>query len=412
MHLMLIDDSEESRLRVMRMLKDALPAAEVEQWNPSILGWPDRDFDWKRIDALLLSDCPAQNDGLAWLSETRKQSRMPPSLILAEGAGDDMAVKALKAGAIDCLDKTGISPERLTQAIREALLTPPPPGSFSDLIARTQPLDPSTIGSPAQPTEVHIKGYRILRKIGEGGMAKVYLAERRADDYQVVLKVLNPLLAQDSHFVQRFEREYRVISKIQNEHVVTIFDHGISERYAFLAMEYFSGGDLKQRMRQGISSMSALKILVQIAKALDAVHSAGVIHRDLKPQNIMFRDNSRLALVDFGLAKEIDVDSSLTAYGMILATPLYMSPEQCQGIAPDARGDLYSVGILLYEMLTGKHPYTADSAPALAYQHVHADLPRLPGKLSGYQNILDRLLSKKPEDRFQSARELFAYIAH
>jgi serine/threonine protein kinase len=142
------------------------------------------------------------------------------------------------------------------------------------------------------------------------------------------------------------------------------------------------------------------------------VHSAGVVHRDLKPQNIMFRANHRPAILDFGLAREIDATSTLTQKGMVMATPLYMSPEQCLGHPHDARGDLYAAGVILYEMLTGKHAYEGDNASALAYQHVHGTIPRLPKRLAGYQTLVDRLLAKRPEDRFQSARELFNYIAH
>jgi serine/threonine-protein kinase PpkA len=259
---------------------------------------------------------------------------------------------------------------------------------------------------------VRIPGYRVLRKIGEGGMAAVYLAEREETRLQLVLKVLGKKMIADEEFLRRFLRECRIISRMQNEHVVAIYDHGVTDDCAFLAMEYFAGGDLKTRIAQGISSIQALKILMQIAKALDAVHAAGVVHRDVKPQNIMFREGNRLALVDFGLAKEIDAKSTVTHAGIIVATPLYMSPELYEGGRQDERSDLYSVGVILYEMLTGRPPFTATNAPALAYQHVNTPVPRLPARLSGYQGIVDRLMAKRPEDRFQSARELFAYIAH
>jgi serine/threonine-protein kinase PpkA len=227
-----------------------------------------------------------------------------------------------------------------------------------------------------------------------------------------VLKMLDPRLAADPASKARFVREYKIIQRIANEHVVMIFDHGFASSDPWLAMEYFPGGDLHERIRGGISSMGALKILVQIAKALDAVHAAGVVHRDLKPQNIMFRENNRLAILDFGLARELDATSTLTQKGMVMATPLYMSPEQCLGHPHDERGDLYAAGVILYEMLTGHHPFEGDNASSLAYQHVHGEIPRLPKRLSGYQSVLDRLLAKRPDQRFQSARELFSHIAH
>lgn len=280
-----------------------------------------------------------------------------------------------------------------------------------DGYVRTQQLDISTIGVPAAPDAVQIAGFRVLRQIGEGGMSKVYLAEREADDAQLVLKVMDPKLREDEVFLQRFIQEYRIISKIQNEHVVRIFDQGVDDRHAYITMEYFSGGDLKERLKNGISSINALKLMVQIAKALDAVHAAGVVHRDLKPQNLMFREDNRLAIADFGLAKELNSEMNLTQVGMVLATPLYMSPEQVIGRKADKRSDMYSLGIIMFELLTGTQPFTADNAAALGYMHVHADIPRLPKRLAGYQPVIERLLAKDPEQRFQSARDLFAYIA-
>ena len=148
-----------------------------------------------------------------------------------------------------------------------------------------------------------------------------------------------------------------------------------------------------------------------LTDAISLAHEKGIIHRDLKPQNILFRENGRLAIVDFGLARDLGADSSLTAHGSLFATPRYMSPEQFMGQTVDPRSDLYSLGVILVEMLTGKRVFDAENAAGLIYQHVHGPIPQLPGRLAGYQPIVDRLLAKKPEDRFQSARDLFAYIA-
>ncbi len=413
MRVLLIEDSEADRARIVAQLREAMPKAQVEQWPACERGRPPRDFYWRRYDALLLSDAPCGEDGLDWLRGFHAASSdLPPTLILAGAGGEDHAVRAVKAGAADFLRKAEITGTRLAIALREALLDVAEAYNPADTQTRSQPLDISTIGLPARKDAVRVRGYKILRQIGEGGMAKVYLAEREETRLQLVLKVLDRTVLNDEQFLERFRRECRIISKIQNEHVVAIYDHGVSDDCAFLAMEYFGGGDLKARIGRGLSSMEALKVLMQLAKALDAVHAAGVIHRDIKPQNVMFREGNRLALVDFGLAKEVDGRSSITHAGLVLATPLYMSPEQYEQARQDERSDLYSVGVILYEMLTGKLPFTASNAPALAYQHVNAPVPRLPQRLAGYQGIVDRLMAKRPEDRFQSARELFAYIAH
>jgi len=409
MRLLLIEDSDADGLNILRQVHEALPEAEVEQWPPKERGRPPRDFDWKRYDALLLSDTPGGEDGIKWLREFRKP---PPTLILAGAGGENLAVRAIKAGASDFLLKAELTGERLGLAVQGALLDAVRAGKELDTLTRLHPLDVNSIGKPAKKNAVRIPGYEVQRKIGEGGMANVYLAQSQKLGAQVVLKVLDAKLLADDDFLRRFVRECRIISKLQNEHVVAIYDHGVTDDYAFLAMEYFPGGDLKERIKKGVSSIEALKILVQIARALEAVHAAGVVHRDIKPQNIMFREGTRLALVDFGLAKEIEAKATLTNAGMIIATPVYMSPEACQGNAQDARSDLYSVGVILYEMLSGKPPFTASSAPALAYQHVNSPVPRLPQRLAGYQSIIDKLMAKRPEDRFQSARELFAHIWH
>ncbi len=413
MRVLVIDDSPEFRARVAQYLASAMPEAEVTLWDPAAQGKPIAGFDWRRFDVLLLDNgLGPGEDGLAWLNGLHAGATIPPTLVLSDVGGEDLAVKAIKAGASDYLKKGDLTPIRLAMAIKEALLESVESSRDVDTMRVTQQLRVGEIGQPPGDHGVNVPGYRVLRRIGEGGMSRVYLAERAADGLQLVLKMLDPRLASDQRSRARFMREYKLIQRIQNEHVVMIFDHGFASTSPWLAMEYFPGGDLHERIRAGISSMGALKILVQIAKALDAVHAAGVVHRDLKPQNIMFRENHRLAILDFGLARELDATSTLTQKGMVMATPLYMSPEQCLGQPHDERGDLYAVGVVLYEMLAGKHLYDGDNASALAYQHVHGEIPRLPKRLAGYQPLLERLLAKRPEERFQSARELFSYIVH
>jgi len=413
MRVLLIDDSSEFREWARRSLAETLPEAAVLAWDPAVQGRPVAGFDWARFDCLVLDDTPGEKaDGLEWLREFRLEGRVPPTLIVSETGGEETAVRAIKAGASDYLKKSDLDAERLAAAIRDAIADARETRRDVDSLLLTQPLRVSEIGEPLGAQPVNVPGYKVLRRIGEGGMSRVYLAERESDGLQLVLKVLDPRLRSDESFRQRFLREYKIIERIQNENVVMIFDQGFIEDHPYLAMEYFPGGDLNMRIRAGIGSMGSLKILVQIARALDAVHAAGVVHRDLKPANIMFRANGRLAILDFGLARELDATSTLTQRGMVMATPLYMSPEQCLGHPHDPRGDLYSVGCILYEMLTGDTPYAGDNPSALAYQHVHAPVPTLPAGLAGYQPLIDRLMAKKPDDRFQTARDLFAHIAH
>jgi FixJ family two-component response regulator/tRNA A-37 threonylcarbamoyl transferase component Bud32 len=419
MRFLIVDESGIFRAELALMLRERWPDAETDEWDPRTQGSPLPTLSGRRrgtqYSAVLLDSQPAGEDGVAWVAVISKDPQAPPVVLITQHGGEFLAVKAMKAGAADFLRKDGLTSELLVASVDDAMRE-----HEAQFLDRTQPdatfmrtltLDPRKIGTAIKAETRPVPGYRILRKIGEGGMAKVYLAERESDGMQLVLKILGHQLRADEVFRKRFIQEYNLIVSIENEHVAKIYDQGFSGEHPFIAMEYFPGGDLKVRLEKPVTALGALRIASQIAKALDAIHAHAIIHRDLKPQNILFRENGRLAIVDFGLAKDTNVDSSLTMKGELLATPRYMSPEQCMGLPVDARSDLYSLGVIFVEMLTGKRVFDAENPAGLIYQHVHGPIPQLPGKLAGYQPIVNRLLAKKPDYRFQSARDLFAYIA-
>jgi len=251
-----------------------------------------------------------------------------------------------------------------------------------------------------------VAGYNVVHPIGQGGQAMVYLAEREHDGLRVALKVLDKRLRADPIFRERFVREYKLLSSLNNEHVARIYDQGFAGDQAYIAMEFLPSGTLASRIHEGISTRAALRLTLQIARALDAIHTAGIVHRDLKPSNILFRADGRPVIVDFGLAKDLGVNSTLTIAGKLLATPRYMSPEQCMGKPVDQRSDLYSLGVVVYEMLAGKKIYDAANPAELVRLHVNTPAPRLRDDIAMHQPLLDRLLAKAPEDRFQSAAEV------
>jgi len=258
--------------------------------------------------------------------------------------------------------------------------------------------------------EVLVPGYTALARIGEGGQAKVYLAERDFDGLRVALKVLDRTLHQDKVFLDRFVREYKLILKLENEYVVKIYDQGFAGDRPYIATEFLPSGTLGARIHEGLTPRAALRITAQIGRALDAIHARGIVHRDVKPANILFRADGRPVIVDFGLARDMSVSSSLTGTQRLLATPRYMSPEQCRGRPVDARSDLYSLGAILWEMLTRSKIYDTAGPADLMRMHVQAPVPVLPAAFANYQPLLNRLLAKDPADRFQSAAELCASI--
>jgi serine/threonine-protein kinase PpkA len=260
------------------------------------------------------------------------------------------------------------------------------------------------------PMDAVVSGYTVVHPIGQGGQAMVYLAEREHDGLRVALKVLDRKLRNNAIFMERFVREYKLISSLNNEHVAKIYDQGFAGEHVFIAMEFLPAGTLATRIHEGLTPRASLRIALQIGIALDAIHSRGIVHRDLKPSNILFRADGRPVIVDFGLAKDLGSDTVLTIAGKLMATPRYMSPEQCLGREVDQRSDLYSLGVILYEMLTGKKIYDHANLADLVRLHVSEPCPRLPAELAVHQALLDRLTEKSPDHRFQNAAQLCAAL--
>ncbi|MFY2764380.1 serine/threonine-protein kinase [Arenimonas sp. MALMAid1274] len=251
--------------------------------------------------------------------------------------------------------------------------------------------------------DINIPGYRIVRPIGEGGMASVFLAVQQSLDREVALKVMSPVLAANAEFASRFVVEGKITAKLQHPNLVTVYDIGSHNGVYYLAAEYIPAGTLKERIHDGgLSVAHILDIASDIAQGLDFAHQKGFVHRDVKPGNVLFRDDGRVVLADFGIAKAMDGSNSSTVAGASIGTPDYMSPEQARGEPVDGRSDLYSLGTVLFEMLTGHAPYQASDPFTVALMHVTHPVPELPEEFAWLQPLISGLMAKEAGKRFNT----------
>ena len=259
---------------------------------------------------------------------------------------------------------------------------------------------------------MEIPGYKIQHRVGQGGMATVYLATQESLNRSVVLKILdvNGPLASET-LIERFLSEGRIVATLNHPCIITIYDIGIANDSLYISMEYIEGGDLKTRMELPITPDDVLDYIAKIGSGLDAAHKMGVVHRDIKPGNIMFRDPDTPLITDFGIAKQTDaIDNDLTATGLFLGSPNYVSPEQADGIEIDGRADIYSLGCMFYEMLTGKKPYAAATVFDVIIQHKQAPVPVFEEGLEEFQPLLNKMMAKNREQRFEDAATMVESI--
>jgi len=257
-------------------------------------------------------------------------------------------------------------------------------------------------------TVVNIPGYEIKDVLGRGGMATVYLAEQQSIGRQVALKVLSPDHS-DPTFSDRFLREARIISKLSHPNIITIYDAGIHQGCHYMAMEYIRGKNMRDA-RDDLSRREKISIIKQMAQALEFAGSKGYVHRDIKPENIMLHDDGRAILTDFGIARGQETNQGLTQTGKTIGTPYYMSPEQTKGVSVDHRSDIYSLGVVLFQVLAGYVPYDGPSLVAIGIKHLSEPIPPLPAGLEIFQPILNICMSKDPAHRYQTAGEFLAAL--
>jgi len=398
----IIDDSPDYRALLSHHVATHWPDAAVKQYDPLESGRLPDDFSGAGNDLILLGHPVGETDALDWLRQFQRIRAFPPVILIGD-ADERRIVTAIKLGAADYISKQRLSHRRIIEAMETVLAqSQPMAGSGRFFI---DPDDASTSGLPS------LKGYEFQRRIVVNEISAVYLVRHQSSGERMILKVLRqvPDFGGEAAF-DRFLQEYELIAKIDHPNIIKIFDLGVGDDHAYIAMEYCSKGSLKLRISRGLEPGQAFALMRQIAEALGELHEAGITHRDLKPTNVMFRQDESLVLIDFGLAKKATLRAEITGTGEIFGTPYYMSPEQGHGNDVDARTDIYSLGVIFFEMLTGNKPFEGDTAMAVIVQHQQVPVPRMPAKLSGFQPCIDKMMAKKPEDRFASVAELLEWM--
>ncbi len=442
--ILLIDDSEDFRNLLRHYILSEYPGFDVVDYDPRDKGLPGESFPWDEYELVLLDyDLGlGRENGLGWMIHFTSIPNMPPVIMITGVGNTKIAVAALKAGAIDFIDKGDLSADTLKATLDDAFshsdkqhtiianrpskaeeqvndatnsegtLLPDllfhEESEGNDFFNLTSEPDPLSItDDQMEKFGLAVPGYELLKEIGRGGMSVVLLAKPIEEDKEVVLKIMFTEGHEDPLALKRFMQEYTLISCLDHPHIVTIDERAFASDFAYIAMENFPGGDLAKKLTTGIDLETSIEYIRQMCMALVAVHDINIVHRDIKPGNVLFRKDGTLAITDFGAAKNLTGDvEDITINNHIVGTPYYMSPEQAASMPIDHRSDLYSLGIMIYQMLTNERPYTAKSIAQLISMHLHAPIPKLPDNLAKYQPLIDGLLAKDPDDRFQSANDV------
>jgi tRNA A-37 threonylcarbamoyl transferase component Bud32 len=399
MRLLLIVPEASHRTLLLHHVTCQWPGAELVMRDSRIPGTLPPEFLAQGYDAVIVDEDWQGGQGLAWLRDLASRRNFAPTLFITDRVDSPAAREARLYGAFGVLPRLRFNHDTLVEVLIEAARVQQ--RAMADWRVSPEAEASRRFGA------VRIPGYRCVRRLAGGSVSQLFLAESEKAGDMMVIKV-TPSQRDDSGVDQSFERflqEYEIAHRLSHASIVRCNELGVADDHAYLAMEYFPDGDLRRRIRAGVSQVESLELSAQIAGALAALHEAGALHRDLKPGNVLMRGADRIALSDFGLAKHSAVDLEITDPGIIFGTPHYMSPEQGHGELVDGRSDLYSLGVILYEMLSGEKPYSAPNPMTIIYKHRHQPIPRLPERAASWQPIIDRLLAKQPEERPGNATE-------
>jgi protein kinase-like protein len=392
---LIVHDELELRLRLAGLVRRAMPKIDADTVTRA--GFDAISIERLRAYVAVMfivefSPPDAATGSLASLKRLHEQAPNLPIFVFARGGNERSAARAMKLGASDYWPIHSVIVGELCSAL-QPLIDPPAAAAANTAAERWR-----------QP---EVAGYTMMKKIAQSSAASVFLARNNEFPQPVALKI-EAITGQ--HVVsladrERFTKECEILSKLNHRSVANVLDFGTTDDYLYLALEYFPCGSLRERLKHPVSEADAVNYAHQIGEALQIVHAARVVHRDLKPSNLMLTNENRLVLIDFGSARTQFMPSEMATSGDCTGTPYYVCPEQIDDRDPDARGDLYSLGVVFYEMLSGSLPFSGKTLADILTAHRSAPVPRLPEHLSAYQSIIDRLLAKDPKQRFASAAD-------
>ncbi len=399
--ILILEPDPDSRSRLRDLVVKVLPGTSVQASNLALEDAVSDATQLKGFDVLLVgcdfaTDGSAENATLIAVRTLSTDPDGPAVVLLPEGGSEYTAAQAIKAGAFEYIPKHSMGREQIVTAVHKATFERQPAGG------------PGAANNGDTAGPLALFGYDIRRRLTHHDSISVHIAYSAERNSAVVLKVLrrdHGAISRDRNF-ECFVKEFKLLHDIDDPAVPKIYDFKVTQQYCYIAMEYFLLGHLGHALGRDLEVKNALLIATKIARALSIIHTAGVIHRDLKPTNIMMREGGTVALIDFGISRATELQIPDTVSDSIRGTPYYMSPEQAQGLPTDGRADLYALGVILFQMLSGSKPYVGDTPQEILEQHCLAPIPRLPDRLGHYQGIVDQLLAKEPQQRMSSAREL------
>ncbi|MDX2217718.1 MAG: serine/threonine-protein kinase [Burkholderiales bacterium] len=406
-----LDSSYGSRTLIGLFLHQRWPNAVIDSIDPFTetmhglhsIAAPDANL-------VIIGSIGSVSEATNVLAKLRNRPLPPGVILLVSAELEAVAPQLAEAGAHAVLLRESLSARDLldaaTRLMRQEGEPPLPNDPSRAQLPRLQARGRFSLTVQGRRQDICIERFRMLGRLSGNENNHVFYAERLMDRKRAVVKVMNGAPIEQRKALHSFIDLYVYLSAKTERCLVKVLDGGIAGDYPYMAFEYLVSGDLRRAMQEPLAPQDALRITRMIAGALSVLHADRLAHMDIKPENVFFRDDGSIVLIDFTLATRFGLVAGMRGVGEVMGTPFYMSPEHGQGLPVDGRSDFYSLGVLFFEMLTGQKPFAAEGAAALIYKHIHDEIPLLPLRFRAYQPLVDRLMAKRPEDRFQDAREL------